>query len=290
VNRRALALLSAALVAAPATAAAQPGTAPAQGPTAQPGIAPAPYSAPAPPAPSPFGSMQAGGLTPPPPLPATTSSGAGKTEEQLDLAKKQDAGRGLEWAWLNVEGGFSHVGLHPFSPREDSFTAGFVDPIANGGYVGAGLGARVLFFTVGARGRITFSSAYRIYSVGGEAGLHIPIGKLDPHVDLGGGYAALANIHDARTGGDSPLSIRGYYLRIGGGLDYYLSPVFSIGLNVSGDLLGLTRGALPAADLAKLKANPALGAADQAAADKLSTSAFSLGAALAVTGLVGLHF
>lgn len=287
-THRTLALLGAALVAAPAgPAAAQWGAAPPPGGAAQP---PIPYGATAPPAPNPYGSMQAGGLAPPPPLPAGAANGGGKTEEQLDQAKKRDAGRGLEWAWLNVEGGFSHVGLRPFNPREENFTAGFVDATANGGEVGAGLGARLLFFTVGARGRISFSSAYRIYSVGPEAGLHIPIGKLDPHLDLGGGYVTFANIHDARIGGDSPLAIHGYYLRIGGGLDYYLSPVFSLGLNVSGDLLGLTRAELSAADLAALKARPELSAADQAAADRLATSAFSLGAALAVTGLVGLHF
>jgi hypothetical protein len=232
--------------------------------------------------------MQAGGLTPPPPLPAGPSPGTGQTEQRLDNAKTQDAGRGLEWVWLNVEGGFSHVGLRTFNVHDESFAAGFVATTANGGQVGAGIGARLLFFTVGARGRLGLYDAYRIFSVGPEAGLHIPLGKLDPHFDLGGGYTSFAGIADAHTGADSPIAIRGFYVRAGGGLDYYLSPLFSLGLNASWELLGLTRPALSAEDLEKLKASSAL--PDRKEADRLAQGDSSFGAALTITGLVGLHF
>lgn len=279
-NRRATALLGATLVTAPAASAeaqqwgAPNPTAPAASPTA----------------PNPYGSMQAGGLAPPPPLPTGAPPGTGQTAEQLDKAKTLDAGRGLEWAWINVEGGFSHVGLRTFNPRDEGFTAGFVDTTATGGQLGAGLGARLLFFTLGARGRIGLYSAYRIFSVGAEAGIHIPLGKLDPHLDLGGGYVTFADITDAHTQADSPLALHGFYVRVSSGLDYYLSSVFSLGLNASFELLGLTRPGLSAGELDKLKANPGLNAADRAAADQLATKGSSLGSAVAVTGVAGLHF
>jgi hypothetical protein len=289
VSRRATALLGAALAAAPAANAAAQWSAP--NPTAPAASQPTPYpSGSAAPAPNPYGSMQAGGLAPPPPMPTGLPPGTGRTEEQLDKAKKRDSGRGLEWAWLNVEGGFSHVGLRTFNPSDEALTAGFVDTTASGGQIGAGFGARLLFFTLGARGRIGFYSAYRIFSVGGEAGLHIPLGKLDPHFDLGGGYVTFADIRDARIEADSPLALHGFYLRASPGLDYYVSSVFSLGLNVSFELLGLTRPGLAASEISELKASPDRSAAERAAADKLATKDSSFGSAFAVTGVVGLHF
>src|SRR4051794_22132008 len=68
-----------------------------------PSPAPAP-AAPTPPAPAPppYGGIQAGGLTPPPPVADTPASAQPKpsTEQNLDEAKKKDSGRGLEWLWL----------------------------------------------------------------------------------------------------------------------------------------------------------------------------------------------
>ena len=69
-----------------------------------PGPDPQPAPPPAQPAYDP--SMQAGGLAPPPPMQPTTpppSTNTGNTEQQLDRAKKEDAGRGLNWVWLNLE-------------------------------------------------------------------------------------------------------------------------------------------------------------------------------------------
>jgi hypothetical protein len=242
-----------------------------------------------PPPPNPFGGMQAGGLAPPPPIPVTPPPGSGQTAQKLDDSKTSDSGRGLEWVWINVEGGFAHTGLRTFNTRDDSVTAGLVDTTASGGQIGVGAGARVLFFTVGARGRLGFYSPYRIFSVGGEAGMHIAIGRFDPHFDLGAGYTTLQGIKDI-TGTKSPMGIHGFYIRAGGGLDYYLARIFSLGLNASWELLGLTRPALSPGDISSIKANPALSTAQRAQADKLAAKDTSFGSALAITGLVGLHF
>src|SRR5262245_44725678 len=84
-------------------------------------------------------SMQAGGLAPPPPMqPVETEPPPDSTTtHELDDAKEKDSGRGLEFVWLNVEGGFAHIGLSTFNVDEPSLTAGFIPTSASGGTVGA---------------------------------------------------------------------------------------------------------------------------------------------------------
>src|SRR5262249_46355127 len=105
-----------------------------------------------PPPTSPYGSMQAGGLSPPPPMNPGAPPPSTPTVHELENAKKKDAGRGLTWVWLNVEGGFEHVDLKTFSVNEDKLTAGFINSSSPGGMIGAGLGARIVFLTLGIRG------------------------------------------------------------------------------------------------------------------------------------------
>ena len=184
----------------------------------------------------PAGLLPPGFDHPPPPTP-----GALETERQLDLAKSLDAGRRLEWVWVDVHGGFEQVGLTTFA-GSDRLATPAAHTSASGGVLGVGVGARLLFFTVLARGRIGVFPLGQLYSVGLEAGMHVPLGRLEPHFELGGGYAALAHFQPDPSTGSAGL--QGGYGRAGAGLDYYLVPVLSIGLDVSGELLGLSRGAL----------------------------------------------
>ena len=251
---------------------------------------PAPTSQPEP-QPSPWGAMQAGGLAPPAPMPAAAAkSGEGKTEEQLDRSKKQDAGRGLEWVWVDVGGGFEHLGLRTFNPKQDTFAAGFVDTTANGGMLTGGLGARLLFFTLGARGRIAFFSPYNRLSLGPEIGFRFPIGNIEPHADVGFGWTGLGSFNGAVAGDADAVTMHGVYARVGGGIDYYLTPVFSVGVGASLELLHLTRPGLAPDQLAALKALPNLTASERDRANLLGAEATSNGGALAATGQLGLHF
>lgn len=235
--------------------------------------------------------MQAGGLAPPPPMPASaTSPEAGKTEERLDKAKKQDSGRGLEWIWANVGGGFEHLGLRTFNPKNENFAAGFVDTAASGGMISGGLGARLLFFTLGARGRITFFSPYNRLSLGPEIGFHFPLGDFEPHADIGVGWTGLGSFGGAVAGDADAIAMHGIYARVGGGIDYYLSPAFSIGLAASVELVHLTRPGITAAQLDAIKSLPTLTAAERDRAALLGAEATSNGGALGVTGQLGLHF
>ncbi|MEP7125916.1 MAG: hypothetical protein ABJE95_33600 [Byssovorax sp.] len=271
----------AAIVAAATIAGAQ---------TAQPAPLGAAAMAAQPPPPSLWGGMQAGGLTPPPPMPAGAPSTAGKTEELLDKSKKQNAGRRLEWLWVDVGGGFEHLGLRTFNPKNEAFAAGFVNTTETGGTLTGGLGARLLFFTLGARGRIAFFDSYNRLSLGPEVGFRFPIGNLEPHVDVGFGWTGLGSFNGTVAGDAGAISMRGVYARLGGGLDYYLSPVFSVGVVGSFELVHLTRPGISSAQLATIKALPSLTAAESARVDLLGTEATSNGGAFSATGQLGLHF
>lgn len=262
---------------------------------------PAPaWTAPAgtlPPAPPPAypPNLQAGGLTPPPSTTTTATPpngvppGSNQTEQDLEKAKKEDSKRGLEWVWLNAEGGFSHVDMETFVGDKD-FTLGFVPTQSVGGVVGLGLGVRLLFLTIGARGRVGFYDPWQMFTVGGEIGLHIPLGRLDPHFEVGGGYAALGSVSGLVKGASDAISISGGYGRISGGLDVYVTPVFSLGLQASGDFLALVRQGLTPAQIQTIRSDPSLTSAQSAAADGLGLEGSSYGTAVGVTGVLGLHF
>lgn len=242
------------------------------------------------PQPSPYGSMQAGGLEPPPPMPpageAPLMPPGSPTEQRLDVAKEKDSGRSLEWFYLGFEGGFEHVGLTTFEADVQNFTAGLIESTASGAYAGAFLGARIVFVTLGARARYGFLSAYDKLSLGGELGLHLPLGKVEPHVELGAGYVRFDGFRGSLGDDVESFDIRGAYGRISGGLDFYVTEVFSIGGIASWELLGLTRPGLGPDEIAGVRDLPPEQQAEQA----LALEGTSYGSGFAIGGVLGLHF
>jgi hypothetical protein len=220
---------------------------------------------------------------PSPPTPAMI-----ETARLLDQARRDDAGRGLTWVWIDVQGGFEQIGLQALNGGNRGFVAGFADTSGSGGLVGVGAGVRLLFFTLLVRGRVGVFGAGQLYRAGAEAGFHIPLGRVEPHVALGLGYAGVGDLKDA-TGGVG-LSIGGFYTRADAGVDYYLVPAFSLGLGVSGELLGLTRAALSPAAVQQINDNPAVTASLKANTSLLAQSGTGWGGTLAVTTTAGLHF
>jgi hypothetical protein len=233
--------------------------------------APAPQ-APAPQAPAPQAPAQQAPLPPlypmPPPQPVSMSGmpqvilpplpvpGEQETVARLDQAKASDAGRKLEWVWIDVHGGFEQLGLQTFS-GDAAFTGGVLPTSSSGAVTGVGVGARLLFLTLLVRARMGIGSIGHLYRVGAEVGFHVPFGRVEPHVELGAGYAIFGKVNDGGTGG----TIQGGYGRVGAGVDYFVAPVVSIGAGLSAELLGLVRG-----------------------------GASSIGGSIAATGVVGLHF
>jgi hypothetical protein len=209
-----------------------------------------------------------------------------RTLQMLDQAKQDDAGRRLEWVWIDVQGGFEQLGMQVFSGGQ-GFSGGFFPTSSSGGVVSLAAGARLLFFTLLVRGRAAVFDSGQLFGVGPELGFHVPLGRVEPHVELGTGYAAMANLHDSIPGtAGSAITLRGFSLRAGAGLDYYVASMVSLGLDVSAELLGLFRPALSAMQVAAIKtAAPGVGSADL-----LSQSSSAWGGTLAVTAILGLHF
>jgi hypothetical protein len=72
--------------------------------------------------------------------------------------------------------------------------------------------------------------------------MHIPLGRIEPYFSFGAGYASLGGFKSEAVSATN-TSAHGLDLRGSAGLDVYLSNTFSVGANLSGDLLFLSRSA-----------------------------------------------
>ncbi len=252
----------------------------------QPGSTPQPYGQTTP-APS---NLQSGGLAPPDssmggdPLAPTAPPSA--TEQELQRADREDAGRGLEFLWVNAEVGGMHVGLQTFKAN-DLVDADAVSSTQTGPLFGAGLGVRLVFVTLGARFRLGSFADWQLWTLNGELGLRIPLGALEPYFTLGGGYASLGSFDSDNLGtdlNDAGVDITGFNVRGGFGLDFYLSDLFSIGANLTGEVLALTR---PGVDPSRLRAS---GSGSNAEAEVYAADGSSVGFGATLTAVAGLHF
>jgi hypothetical protein len=197
----------------------------------------------------------------PPPPTAPTPQGDQAQSQKLATEEKKDSGRILELVWANVEGGFSYINMNGFSTKN----LGLQNTSSAGGLFGVGAGLRLFILTLGVRLRLNDLSAFSFWEINGELGFHIPAGHWDPYFALHGGYTFSGSIGDAFTvpsaaaaaagavdihGGDAGLSI---------GCDYYFLKVLSLGVDLTGQGLFLSRPAvqvpgLPAQEQSALNA------------------------------------
>lgn len=236
-----------------------------------------------PPSQPPNNGMNAGGLAPPSSNPGDPNAAYSGTEQELAKADKEDSGRGLEFFWLNAEVGGEHLGLQTFKAN-NLVDAGTVKTSQTGLLYGAGLGVRLVFITLGARFRLGQFTEWDLWTLNAELGIHIPLGAVEPYFTLGGGYASMGSFDSGNLGGSlrsEDVDIKGYDIRGGFGLDVYVSDTVSIGGNLTGEMLVLSR---PGVDPSRLQG----GTPDQQEVYKADGS--SIGAAVALTGVVGLHF
>lgn len=195
---------------------------------------------------------------------AQSNNRGSATEQRLRRSEQEDSGRGLEWFYLTAGGGAEYVNLTALSKSGDLLLGKSTSGAAPSASVA--LGVRLLTLTIGARGRVDILSDYKLLSVDPEIGLHLPSGDFEPYFLLGGGYSRLLGL-----GGDaSGKSIGGYNLRLAGGIDYYLTPYFSIGGQINADMVHLGRDAV-------------------AQAVQIDSSASSLGVAVGGALVLGLH-
>ncbi len=239
---------------------------------------PAYPSTPSPYTPSPPGPLEAGGLRPPASAPPPTPES--ETLERLERAEREDAGRGLEFFWFDVEGGYEYLSLSAL--RSNGLLDG--DAVADSGSglaLGAGVGVRLIFLTLGGRVRLARLSAWDLWTLDGEVGLHMPLGALEPSFTFAAGYALLAspNAEGLPELDAAIVDVSGINARLGGNLDYYVNPLLSFGVRGSAEVLALWRSGA---------AVPAGVPADTAAAYTRDGDGIGFGVTLSAD--VGLHF
>ena len=231
---------------------------------------------------APASNLESGGLRPPEAVdgsaPAPADTAADTPEKELEKADKEDSGRGLEWIWLNAEVGGEHLGLQTLKSN-DLLDPQLVKTSQTGLVYGAGLGVRILVFTAGVRFRLGSFSAWQLWTLNAEGGLRIPLGSLEPYFTVGGGYASLGSFSTTAPA-SSKADVKGFDARVGAGLDYYLSNTFSVGANLTGEMLFLSRSKVSGASVSTSGNEAAVYAKDGS----------SIGAGASLTAVVGLHF
>jgi hypothetical protein len=233
--------------------------------------------------------LSAGGLAPPG---SGSSPSAGydpqqsQTQDALQQADSKDSRRGLEFVWLKGEAGIQTLSLQTFHANNlvDSQT---VATSQTGPLFGASAGLRLVFLTLGGNFRLGTFSAWQLWTLDAEVGLHLPFGKVEPYFTFAAGYASVGSFNGTSSAIDykgSGLNIHGWNARMGFGLDLYLNHYFSIGALVSGDVLYLKRtnhltvpGAANDPNLAKVQ-------------QIYSNDGSSIGGAGTLTAVIGLHF
>lgn len=235
---------------------------------------PSPY---APPTPAP---LETGGLRPPSSTAAPAGTNESETLRQLERAEQEDAGRGLEFFWVDVEGGYEYLALQGF--RSNALLDG--DAVADSGSsyaLGVGAGVRLIFMTLGGRFRLARFKAWDLYTLDAEVGLHLPFGALEPSFSLAAGYAVLGSPSaEAVPELDADLvDVSGLNARVGVNLDYYVNPLLSFGLRSSFEALALWRDGAP---------QPAGVPAGTAAT--YASDGDGIGFGVTLSAAVGLHF
>jgi hypothetical protein len=266
------------LLAAAGTANAQDPATPGAVPPGYPGAAPAGNGAPA--------------------TGTTDGSGSAAAQADIDKAKQEDSGLGLEWVYANADIGASYVDMKSFSESQ----LAVVDSKSGGLAWGVGAGVRLFILTIGVR--VRNHTGLGLWQVMGEVGLHPLRAHFDPYFVLRGGYDTVGTLSqsvDVATMGGSTVSTNGDVQVHGGngglalGFDYYLASLISLGAEASGDVLFLSRPAAPlpaltAQQQAALNADPQAQMAYQQAQQLHSQSGSSVGFGATFTAHVGIHF
>lgn len=225
------------------------------------------------------GQLEAGGLLAPEAMPEGGEA-RNQVEISLDEAEKRDAGRGLQFAYLNGEFGYQNLGLRTLSSK--GLLAESADANGQGFMFSVGAGVRVLYFTLGGRFRRGRTQDFGLWSLGAELGLRVPIGSFEPYGLLELGYAGVFSMSYSSLGLSASGNLQGMggmNTRVGGGFDYYFSDSFSMGAQMSGQLLFLKR---PASE-----GEPLCSGEQDCPYDE---SGSGTGAGMTVSAIVGLHF
>lgn len=199
---------------------------------------PAPNLAPPPPIdPNSPGAPTADPNAPPPAEQATT--------KKLDEAEREDSGRNFELIWVDAFVGGANIDMRQFSES----TLNIEKASSGGPMVALGAGLRLVILVLGVRAKYNALSAFNMWQLNGELGFKIPIWKLDLLIGAHGGYSFVGNVGEgtvATNSGQTPsnadsVKIRGFNVGLDLALDYYITPIFSVGAGFFADGLFLKR-------------------------------------------------
>jgi hypothetical protein len=155
-----------------------------------------------------------------------------------------DSGLGLEWVYLNADVGGSYVDMQSLSTSN----FGLQTTKAGGPVYGVGAGARILFFSVGARLRDqSLSSIGDLWEVDGEAAFHMRIWQIDPYFGARAGYTWLGSfstsaLQPPMMGNTAPdVQVHGFDVGPMVGIDLYFTKLISLGVEGEAEFLILQR-------------------------------------------------
>jgi hypothetical protein len=197
-----------------------------------------------------------------------------------------DSGLGLEWVYLNADAGASYVDLQSLSTSN----FGLQTTKAGGPVFGVGAGARLLFFSVGARLRDQMlSSIGDLWEIDGEAAFHMRIWQIDPYFGARGGYTWLGSLNSssvqvAMGGSPSDVQVHGFDVGPMVGIDLYFTKLISLGAEAAAEFLILQRPPPPL----PFGVSPSVLPPQQQALYQNSGSSVGLGAV--ATAHLGIHF
>jgi hypothetical protein len=236
-------------------------------------------------------SLSAGGLMPPGSANSPSSGYDPRqqnaaTEQSLATADDKDSKRRLEFVWVNGEAGFQYLSLNTFHAN-NLVDSQFVKSSQGGALYGLGAGLRLVFLTLGARFRLGDFSAWQLWTLDAEAGLHMPVGRVEPYFNFAAGYASLGAFGGANSAVDlqkAGVNIYGWNARLGFGTDIYITRAISVGALLTGEMLYLKRSK-------HLQiSNPNL---DPTTLQKVNqvyaNDGSSVGGAMTLTGVLGFH-
>lgn len=173
----------------------------------------------------PPGQLETGGLVPP--TRQATPPNEVRVVQTLDRAEREDTGRGLEFAWLQVGAGYEFLALAALSDA-DPVPVG-VEASDAGLALAASGGLRLIFVSIGITGRVLRTADWDLWSLSGRAALHWPLGDLEPSLGLELGYARLGGFGSAV---DDP-GAGGFVARTEAAVDWYANPLISFGAAAS---------------------------------------------------------
>ncbi len=218
---------------------------------------------------------------------ATTAADASATE----VAPAPDKPRSAAWSflWLDAEVGAGRIALRTLDVDARVRSIGLSDRSAGGPMIGVGFGPRLFLLRLGPRFRAGFFDGRDYFSVGGELGLRVPIAGLEPHFEIGAGYASVRHLDEP---GDAHklVSVSGMYGRAGVGLDLSLSRTFTVGVSGSYELLALTPPGVTVSTLQSLRKDALAGDSAKIWERLPAARGSSYGGGMAIMAVVGVRY